>query len=228
MKSLKFGPAIILASILSIILGLISISSAAEFSTMRRAQASASPTPAAPSLQMSLVYPTNGVLNSGSSETIQAAITVGPPPSVAVQKYRVVVAVRDAKGRVVRHHAFHPVANQSMANLDMKDVPAGSYNVSAEVYHRGHRMTASNSYGVTKQGATPTPIDSATPTPTPAPTRTPRPTPTAGPTPTAKPTKTPTPTRTRTATATPRSTKSPTPTPTSTGSPIASGLDQYG
>ncbi len=183
---------------------------------------------------MSLIYPTNGVLNASGPERIQAQITVGPPPSVAINKYRVVVTVTNSKGRIVRHHAFHPVSSQSTANLDMKSVPAGSYNVAAEVFHHGQRLTGTNPYGVTKQGPTPTPIESATPTPigtstpTPSPTTTPRRTPT--PTPTPRPTKTPKPTRTATRTATPtaKSTTTATPVPTATGSPVASGLDQYG
>jgi hypothetical protein len=183
---------------------------------------------------MSLLYPTNGVLNASGPERIQAEITVSPPPSVAIHKYRVVVTVTNSKGRIVRHHAFHPVSSQSTANLDMKSVPAGSYNVAAEVFHHGQRLTGTNPYGVTKQGATPTPIESATPTPigtstpTPSPTTTPRHTPT--PTPTPRPTKTPKPTRTATRTATPtaKSTSTATPVPTATGSPVASGLDQYG
>ncbi|MHB8383558.1 MAG: hypothetical protein ACYDC3_14620, partial [Candidatus Binataceae bacterium] len=123
MRSLKFRLAIILASVLSILPGLINISSAADLSSMRRAQASASPTPAAPSLQMSLVYPPDGVLNAGGPQTIQAQVTVSPPPSMTINKYRVVVAVTNSKGRVVRRHRFRPSANQSMASLDMKSVP---------------------------------------------------------------------------------------------------------
>jgi len=236
LESLKFRSALILASVLSSVLCLTTISFAAELSQARRAQASATPTPAAPSLQMSLVYPTNGVLNVGGPETIQAQVTVGPPPSMPINKYRVVIAVTNSKGRVVRHHAFHPVANQSIANLDMKSVPAGSYNVTAEVFHHGQRLTGTNPYGVTKEGPTPTPIESATPTPigtgtpTPSPTTTPRRTPTPTPKPTATSTKTPTPTRTATgtATSTPKPTSTATPAPTATGTPVASGLDQYG
>ncbi len=160
---------------------------------------------------MSLVYPPDGVLNTGGPQTIQAAITVDPPQSVPLQKYRVVIAVRDSKGHRVRHRAYHPVANQSLAALDMKSVPDGSYDVNAEVYQHGAMLTATGAYRVIKQRPTNTPTPVPTGTPTPAPTKTPRPTPTPKP-----------PTRT----ATPR--KTATPSPTATGSPVATGLDQYG
>ena len=228
LKSLKFRSAIILASALGAFLGFASMSSAADLIVARRARASATPTPAAPTLQMSLVYPANGVLSSGSSETIQAAITVSPPPAVPVHRYRVVIAVRDSKGRLVRHHSFHPIANQSLANLDMKSVPAGSYDVTAEVYQHGHQLTDTNPYTITKQAATP--ISTNTATPTPAPTQTPAPTitpsatstPSRAPTPTASPTRTVTPTAaattTRTATPTQTATRTADPSPTPTAS----------
>jgi hypothetical protein len=149
-KLLKFRSAIILASALSAVLGLTRISSASELSSVRRSQASATPTPTAPTLQMSLVYPANGILNPGGSETIQAALTVGPASAVPIHKYRAVIGVRNAKGRVVRNSSYRPSATQFLAAIGMKHVPPGDYYVTADLYHNGEIVAESGLFEVTK------------------------------------------------------------------------------
>ena len=168
MGSLKFRPAIILASALGTVLGLTGISSASELSAVRRTQASATPTPVPPILQMSLVYPTNGVLNPGSPETIQAAITLGRPPSVPVHKCSVVIAARNASGRVVRNSSYRPSATQFLAAIAMEKVPPGDHYVTAELYHNGEIVAERGPFEVTKSDPKTTPIPTNTATPAPA------------------------------------------------------------
>ena len=217
MRSLKFRSTMILVSVLGAVLGLAIISLASDPPAGSRTQSSATPTPAAPTLQMSLVYPASGVLIPGSPETIQAAIIVGPPPSVPIHKYRVLIAVRNAKGRVVRTRSYHPVTTHSLANINMKTLPVGSYYLSAEVYQHEKQLIETDPSVVTKQNSTPIPTNTRTATPAPTATASPDPPPTSTPTQKPTPTMSTTPVATRTATVTP--TPTPTPTPSSVPTP---------
>ena len=164
-RSPKFRSTAILATALATVLGLISNLSASELSAVRRTQASASATPAAPTLQMSMVYPANGVLNPGSPQSIQAEITVGSPPGVPIHKYKVVIPVRNAQGRVVRNRSYRPSVPRFLATIAMKKVPPGDYNVSADLYLQAGIVAEAGPFGVTK-AAKLSPTPTATPTST--------------------------------------------------------------
>lgn len=132
-KSVKFRSATIIASALTTVLGLISNLSANELSALRRTQTSANASRRAPTLQMSLVYPADGVLNPGSPESIEVEITVGSLPAVPIHRYKVVVRVRNADGRVVQSGSYRLSAPQFPASIAMEKVPPGNYDVSADL-----------------------------------------------------------------------------------------------
>ena len=162
--------------------------------------------PAAPSLQMSLVYPADGVLNPGSPESIQAEITVDPAPTIPIHKYRVAVGLRDSSGRVVRNRSYRPSAPQFLATIAMKNVPPGDYSVNADLYNQKTIVAQRGPFIISKRSrrATPipTPTRTASPSPTPSSTPSPTATPTVSATATSSPTATITATQTATATAT--------------------------
>ncbi len=204
MTTPKLRIAMTLVRALGTLLVLICISSGVS-----RAQASPSPTPtpAPPTLRMSIVYPTNGVLYQNGPDTIQAAITLEPPPTVPVHKYKVVIAVTNATGQMTKDHSYRPNAIQSVANVKMKKVPAGEYFVAANVYDRKDTLVGTaGPFEVIKMD-----VESS-------------PTPTSGPTTTATPVVTPTATATATRTVTATITSTPTivpPTATPTAKPTA-------
>jgi hypothetical protein len=236
MTTPKLRLAVILAAALSIFLVLIGISSG-----ISRAQGSASPTPtpAAPTLQMSLVYPTNGMLYSNGPDEIQAAITLEPPPTVPVHKYKVVIAVSNAAGEMTKHHSYRPQTTQFTAAVKMKGVPAGDYYVAADVYEKDTLVGTAGPFKIIKMDVASSPAPTVTPSTTPTRVVTPTPTPTVTrtatttvtatitATPTIKPTSTPTTTATatltRTATATVTATTKP-PTATATAAPATAAI----
>jgi hypothetical protein len=185
----------VLVGALSVVLLLAGASSATDASSVRNPHASATDTPGTSSFQMSLVYPSDGVLTADGPEKIEAAITIAPPPSGPVQKYRVMIRVRNAGGKVVRNRSYHPGGAHSLAAVTMNKLPAGQYNVVADLYSQNSVIAKTGSLGIIKSDSNSTPTATATATKTV----------TATPTRTATPTVTPTSTATapHTATATP-------------------------
>jgi hypothetical protein len=184
----------VLVGALSVVLLSAGASSATDASSVRNPHASAAVTPGTSSFQMSLVYPSDGVLTADGPEKIEAAITIAPPPSGPVQKYRVVIRVRNAGGKVVRNRSYHPGGTHSLAAVTMNKLSAGQYNVVADLYSQNSVIAKTGSLGIIKSDS------NFTPTPTSTPVKTPSPTPTAKRTPTATATRTATPTPTSTAT----------------------------
>ena len=159
-KSVKFRSATILAGALTTVLGLISNLSANELSAVRRTQTSASASRRNPTLQMSLVYPANGVLNPGSPESIEVEITVGSLPAVQIHRYKVVIRVRNADGLTVGNRSYRLSAPQSLASIDMQKVPPGNYDVSADLYRQAKIVAETLPVGVSKAATILTTSDS--------------------------------------------------------------------
>jgi hypothetical protein len=197
--ALKHLPVFLLTILLITVAGLPrSASSYAE--VQQDARPVSTPVPA--SLDVTLVYPSDGVVRPGMRQVVRASITIGPPAGTPTRNYLVVTKISDTAGTVVRTHAYHPKAAQSMGQVSMLHVPPGDYTFSTELYSAGTMVAQSGSSNVTK-------------TPRRAPKSSPTPTPTATVAPTSTPTIAPT------ATPTPAPTSTPSPAPSGSATPVA-------
>lgn len=131
-------------------------------------------TPAPASLDVKVMYPSDGILSPGKSQVVRASITIGAPRDVPVNKYRVVTRIRDANGNPLRSHAYHPAKVQSIGQVGMGGLPPGDYIFSTELYSAGTMIAQSGTSRIKK---------TARPKPTPSPTATPSGTPTPSPVP---------------------------------------------
>ena len=164
-------------------------------------------TPAA--VQVSLIYPANGVLAPNQPQMIQLGVTVQPKSGTQLNKYRLQLKVLRTNGKKVLADSIQPTQTSLVTTLNMGAVAPGDYELAAELVQSGSKAQAPQRIRIRKtQDPMPTPTPTATPTSTPS---TPTATATATVTQTATATKTATSTSTLTATAT--RTATPTPTP---------------
>ena len=173
-------------------------------------------TPAA--VQVSLIYPANGVLAPNQPQMVQVGVTVQPKSGTQLNKYRLKLTVLKTNGKKVLADSIQPTQTSLVTTLNMGAVAPGDYEVAAELVQSGSKAQAQRIRIRKTQDPVPTPTPTATPTPT---SSTPTATATATVTQTATATKTATATSTLTATAT--RTATPTPTPSGTPSTNPSG-----
>ena len=173
-------------------------------------------TPAA--VQVSLIYPANGVLAPNQPQMVQVGVTVQPKSGTQLNKYRLKLTVLKTNGKKVLADSIQPTQTSLVTTLNMGAVAPGDYEVAAELVQSGSKAQAQRIRIRKTQDPVPTPTPTATPTPT---SSTPTATATATVTQTATATKTATATGTLTATAT--RTATPTPTPSGTPSTNPSG-----
>ncbi len=173
------------------------------------------------SLQLSLVYPSNGILMPGQSQVVQVAAAIQPPPGIPIHAYRLMIKVRRRNGSALLCNSFYPTKPNSLAKLDLKNLLPGDYALTAQLDQNGSVITASQNYRIEK-------TRSASPTVTPTPTATPTATRTAIATVSKTATPTATSTRVPTASATVTATKSPTATATKSSTPTASATATSG
>jgi hypothetical protein len=170
-------------------------------------------------LQVSVVYPSNGVLTPGQSQVVQLGVTVQPTTGIPLGKYRLLLKVLNQKnGRKVMSDTSYPTQASSVTNVSMATLAPDEYDVTAQLEYNGTVVRAPQRVRIKKQTdpvATATPTATVTPTPA---TRTSTATATATRTATATSTRTATATATATRTATETATASRTSTPTSTPS----------
>lgn len=127
-------------------------------------------TPLPASLDVTVLYPSDGILKLGQSQLVRANITIGPPPGVPAHNYRLVTTIHNAVGNVVRSHSYHPAHTQSVGNVTMRGLSPGDYTFSVELYSGTTMVAQSRSSKITKKGKPiPTPTVTATPTGTPTP-----------------------------------------------------------
>ena len=167
-------------------------------------------------LQVSVLYPSDGILAPGQPQVVQVSATVQPRTGTPLSQYLLMLKVLKKNGSKVFSDSFHPTQASSVTTLSMGAVAPGQYDVTAELQGGGTTVFAPKRIRIKKRSgpsATATPTITATPTPT----RTPTATPTNDPSPTA----TATPTRTATASVTPTSSRTATPTVTRTATRTA-------
>lgn len=168
-------------------------------------------------LQLSVVYPPNGILSPGQPQILKVGFTIQPSPGTQLHKCRLRLKVLKTNGRKVLADSFRPAAASSVATLNMRAVAPGEYNLVAELEQSGTIVSAAQEFRIIKEpkrSATATPTAKATATRTP--TSTPTATATVSATPTVIATRTSTPKATTTSSATPTQTATRTPTPAST------------
>jgi len=153
-----------------------------------------------PAVQVSVLYPTDGILNPGQSQIVQVGITVRPSAGTSLNQCRLLLRMRGQNGRTVLSDSVHPSPSSSVMTLSMGTLVPGQYDLTAELKTHGKTLAASQHIRIKKPPAraSNTPIATATPTVTVTASATPTSTPTA--------TSTSTKTATQTATATPTST----------------------
>ena len=177
------------------------------------------------SLQLSVLYPSNGILMPGQSQIVQVAAAIQTPLGTPLSAYRLLLKMRKKDGQTVIRSSFRPDKDSTVAKLSMRSAPAGSYDLTAELRQAGTIVSSSQPYAITKrsESAQPTPTLTATQTPTltPRATQTPTITPRATVTPSPSRTLMPTPIVTPIATATVTATSTGTATSTATSTPTA-------
>ena len=180
-------------------------------------------------LQVSVLYPSNGILSPGLPQSVQVGITVQPSPGTPLNVCQLRLKMRKQNGGTVLSHSFHPTQPSSVMTLNAETLVPGEYNLTVELQHDGTAVPASKAYKIiNRRPANITPTPAATTSVTPTPTATPSSdppssTPTATVTATATATHTTTATRssTPTATTTATATATLTATPTVTSTPTA-------
>ena len=170
------------------------------------------------SLQLSIIYPSNGILTPGQSQVVQVAAAIQPSPGTPIHAYLLMLKVRGQNGNALFANSFNPTKANSLASLNMKQLSPGNYTVTAQLQYNGTSVAAPQKYQITKSGSgnfgTPTPTATATVSRTSTPTSTSTRTAIATATPTS--TRTVIATSTRTSTSTRTATATPTPTSAST------------
>src|SRR5580704_17024698 len=164
-------------------------------------------TPAA--VQVSLIYPANGVLAPNQPQMVQVGVTVQPKSGTQLNKYRLKLTVLKTNGKKVLADSIQPTQTSLVTTLNMGAVAPGDYEVAAELVQSGSKAQAQRIRIRKTQDPVPTPTPTATPTPT-----------SSTPTATATATVTQTATATKTATATSTLTATATPTATATFAPV--------
>ena len=170
-------------------------------------------------LQVSLIYPPNGVLGSNQAQMIQLGVTVTPQPGTSLGSYRLLLKMRAPSGHTAFYHHFRVTGAYSVLTLNARKLAPAHYSLTTKLVRNGTDLTASQTMIEKDQDQVPTPTSTATATASSTPTATATPTVTA--TRTATATSTATGTATATATATKTGAATPTATQTATATPTA-------
>src|SRR5580692_9140525 len=162
-------------------------------------------------LQVSLLYPANGVLQSNQSQMVQIGVTVTPKPGTSLGSYRLQMKMRAPSGHVAFSQQFRVNNAYSVLTLNASKLAPAQYSLSTKLVRKGTNLNASQTVIDKKNGPIPTPSSTATA----------RATSTSTATATATPTNTRAATRTATPTAAATRTVTPTATATATGAQSA-------
>ena len=183
-----------------------------------------------PAMQVSLLYPSDGILVPGQQQVVRLGVTVAPSSGISPRSYKLLLKMRGPKGRTVIYRYFSLAGSDSVVTLNVRQLLPATYNLMAKSAPGGNPMTVLAQFQIDKK-AGPVPTPTATESATATPTATPRPTPTSSRTATvtatstrtstAAPTATPTRTATATASATHTATSAATSTATVTITPTA-------
>jgi hypothetical protein len=176
------------------------------------------------SLQLSVVYPDDGILAPGQSEVVKVGVTAQPASGIPLSKYELRLKVLNRNGRTIISGSSYPTETSSVMTISMEALKPAEYALTAELVHNGKVVHAPGRIRITKENY---PVATATPTATPSPTPV-TPTPTATRTATVTSTSTPTatitvtPSTTQTATETVKASATHTATATATTTATAS------
>src|SRR5580692_9509317 len=170
-------------------------------------------------LQVSLLYPANGVLQSNQSQMVQVGVTVTPKPGTSLGSYRLQMKMRAPSGHVAFSQQFRVNNAYSVLTLNASKLAPAQYSLSTKLVRKGTNLNASQTIIEKKNAPIPTPSSTATARATSTSTATATATRTA--TATATATNTRAATRTATPTAAATRTVTPTATVTATGAQSA-------
>ena len=95
----------------------------------------AKPKPA--KLQVSVLYPSNGILTPGQPQMVQVSATVQPGTGTPLNEYLLLLKVLKKNGSKVLSDSFHPTEASSVTTFSMGAVAPGQYDVTAELQHGG-------------------------------------------------------------------------------------------
>src|SRR5271170_7120238 len=206
-KAARLFVSFLAATLLAVVGSVVFASAAESFLQTSPAPLSAKRVKRTPaSLQLSVLYPTNGILVPGQPQLVRIGITARPAGGIPLSKYKLLLKVLKHNGRKIMSGTSHPTETNSVMTVSMAALKPAEYALSAELERNGRVVRAPEQIKITKEDdpvATPTPTATPTPvTPTPTSTATSTATVTSTSTPTATSTVTATATRTATATAT--------------------------
>ena len=117
------------------------------------------------SLQLSIIYPSNGILTPGQSQVVQVAAAIQPSPGTPIHAYLLMLKVRGQNGNALFANCFNPTKANSLASLNMKQLSPGNYTVTAQLQYNGTSVAAPQKYQITesdREFCTPTPTGDCT------------------------------------------------------------------
>ena len=170
------------------------------------------------SLQVSVLYPNDGILAPGQSQVVKVGVTAQPASGIPLSKYELRLKVLNRNGRTIISGSSYPTETSSVMTISMEALKPAEYALTAELVHNGKVVHAPGRIRITKENY---PVATATPTATTSPTPV-TPTPTATRTATVTSTSTPTASTTQTATETAKASATHTATATATTTATAS------
>ena len=93
-------------------------------------------------LEVSVLYPSNGILSPGQPQIVQVGATVQPSSGTPFNQYLLMLKVRKQNGPKVLSDSFHPTQASSVTTLSMGAVAPGEYDLTAELEHGGTTVFA--------------------------------------------------------------------------------------
>src|SRR5277367_7038520 len=117
-------------------------------------------------LQVSLIYPPNGVLGSNQAQMIQVGVNVTPSPGTSLGSYRLMMKMRRPSGHVAFSEQFRVTKPYSVMTLNARKLAPAQYSLTTKLVRNGTDLTASQNTIVKEQDPVPTPTSTATATAT--------------------------------------------------------------
>src|SRR5208337_1270290 len=113
-------------------------------------------------LQVSLVYPPNGVLGSNQVQIVQVGVTVTPSPGTSLGSYRLLLKMRAPSGHTAFYQHFRVTKAYSVLTLNARKLAPARYSLTTKLVRNGTDLTASQTMIEKEQDPVPTPTATST------------------------------------------------------------------
>src|ERR1700689_20175 len=108
-------------------------------------------------LQVSLIYPPNGVLGSNQTQMIQVGVTVTPRTGTSLGSYRLMLKMRAPSGHVAFSQQFRVTKAYSVLTLNAQKLAPARYSLTTKLVRNGTKLTGSQTMIEKEQDPVPTP-----------------------------------------------------------------------